>query len=1064
MRPKKLIMQAFGSYGKKTEIDFTKSKQNLFLITGDTGAGKTTIFDAIVFALYGKSSSGYNNKSGEELQSQFVDYGNEPFVEFIFTEKSGTIEEEYKVRRIPKHLRPYKRGREGYTDETEKVFLFFSDNTEYSHNLSDTNNKIIEIIKLNKNQFMQVSMIAQGEFMEVLRGGDKQAIFRKLFNTEIYEDLTNKLRDRSNDKNVELKKFSSECQIYINSVRLPECVKGAYDSFEMKKEYDITDIEKAKDSLNKLCMELDKIIEDKQREDKEAFLKNEKIKKELTEGKQLLEFFESLSKAENEVKKLEDRKEEVLNLEKLVKDMEAAFELEGLYTNLAEADKKYENAKNELKQKQKALPELISKYEEISKNEELARAKLSTKVEEYNIISEKVRTALENLKNLEARKKEKSLQEIEREKAVKSSEEAKLKLSEFEKLEKAWREAIKELSSLQKMDLKLEDRLNSVRKAGDELKSLMAESEALILEIEKIKKLQLSYDKEYLRFKEAEDEFIPKRRLFYESSAGLIARDFLYEGKPCPVCGSLSHPAPCKLPEGVKEIKKEDIDELERRLDKLNDDVKTKLSELDGCKIKVAEREKRLRADEEKLKRLVNEEFFEFDALTESDKAMDLQRLYDEMNLFSYNLQKEKNELNTKIKELKFIEEKLATAEEKKLILKQAEEEAKAREIQLVKELSGIEASIREIETGLYYRTKEEAKAAGDFEAKEKNKAEVIYKELEERSKEAKSFKEQTETLITKLMDDLPELERIKEVKRMEYEESIADKKITGEQWKIITKEHKRFEKDELQSIINKYKGDRIASENIVVKMKEAIKDREKPDISKLQSESEMAVEAYEKLHTELEEIRADYRVDKEILEKLESALKERISTAREYALINRLYTRLSGKVSGAKMDIETFVQRRFLEKILVSANKRFSSMSAGQFELRIYELEKAGAGINKGLNLMVYSYITGKSRDVRTLSGGESFMAALSLALGMADQIQERSGAVNLEMMFVDEGFGTLDDNSRNQAIKILKNMAGGSKLIGIISHVSELKQEIDEQLVVTKDEKGSRVNWRLS
>ena len=225
-----------------------------------------------------------------------------------------------------------------------------------------------------------------------------------------------------------------------------------------------------------------------------------------------------------------------------------------------------------------------------------------------------------------------------------------------------------------------------------------------------------------------------------------------------------------------------------------------------------------------------------------------------------------------------------------------------------------------------------------------------------------------------------------------------------------------------------------------------------------------MAVEAYEKLHTELEEIRADYRVDKEILEKLESALKERISTAREYALINRLYTRLSGKVSGAKMDIETFVQRRFLEKILVSANKRFSSMSAGQFELRIYELEKAGAGINKGLNLMVYSYITGKSRDVRTLSGGESFMAALSLALGMADQIQERSGAVNLEMMFVDEGFGTLDDNSRNQAIKILKNMAGGSKLIGIISHVNELKQEIEEQLIVTKDENGSKARWQLS
>ena len=137
MRPKKLVMQAFGSYGKKTEIEFTKSKQHLFLITGDTGAGKTTIFDAIVFALFGEASSGYNKKSGEELQSQFVDYGNEPFVEFTFTEKTGSAEEEYRVRRIPRHIRPYKKGREGYTDEKEKVSLFFPDNTEYSQNLKD---------------------------------------------------------------------------------------------------------------------------------------------------------------------------------------------------------------------------------------------------------------------------------------------------------------------------------------------------------------------------------------------------------------------------------------------------------------------------------------------------------------------------------------------------------------------------------------------------------------------------------------------------------------------------------------------------------------------------------------------------------------------------------------------------------------------------------------------------------------------------------------------------------------------------------------------------------------
>ena len=194
MRPKKLVMQAFGSYGKKTEIDFTKPVQNLFLITGDTGAGKTTIFDAIVFALFGEASSGNNKKSGEELQSQFTDFGNEPFVEFTFTEKVGSEEEEYRVKRIPRHKRPYKRGREGLADEKEKVSLFYADDTEYSQNLKETNARIEEIIKLTKSQFMQVSMIAQGEFMEVLRGDDKQAVFRKLFGTEIYKELTAQLR------------------------------------------------------------------------------------------------------------------------------------------------------------------------------------------------------------------------------------------------------------------------------------------------------------------------------------------------------------------------------------------------------------------------------------------------------------------------------------------------------------------------------------------------------------------------------------------------------------------------------------------------------------------------------------------------------------------------------------------------------------------------------------------------------------------------------------------------------------------------------------------------------
>jgi len=254
------------------------------------------------------------------------------------------------------------------------------------------------------------------------------------------------------------------------------------------------------------------------------------------------------------------------------------------------------------------------------------------------------------------------------------------------------------------------------------------------------------------------------------------------------------------------------------------------------------------------------------------------------------------------------------------------------------------------------------------------------------------------------------------------------------------------------------------AALGMLANMREAVKDKEKPDIEALEREFSTVDEAYNALHKEVEEIRADYRTDKDVLDGINLSLSGRGDAADKYRVLSGLYVRLSGNVTGGRMDIETFVQRQYLEKILISANKRFSSMTGGQFELRTYEIEKAGQGTNKGLDLMVYSYITGKSRDVRTLSGGESFQAALSLALGMADQIQARSGAVNLEMMFVDEGFGTLDNNARNEAVKILKNMAGGSKLIGIISHVNELKQEIEEQLIVTKDENGSKARWQLS
>ena len=1058
MRPKKLVMQAFGSYGKKTEIDFTKPVQNLFLITGDTGAGKTTIFDAIVFALFGEASSGNNKKSGEELQSQFTDFGNEPFVEFTFTEKVGSEEEEYRVKRIPRHKRPYKRGREGFTDEKEKVSLFYADDTEYSQNLKETNARIEEIIKLTKSQFMQVSMIAQGEFMEVLRGDDKQAIFRKLFDTEIYKELTAQLKLRSDAVKAELKEYSARCELLIGGIRVPKCVIGEYTAFKMKKDVDITDIEKAMEALKGLCIELSAILEDKEKEDKEVFLKRDKINRELTEGRQLLGFFESLIKAEAEVRELEAKKDEIRGKAGLVKEIEGAYETEAIFLSFSEAEKAYQNLLNELALNQEKLPELIKSYEKLCIDEEKAKKELSTAVERYNTVAEKVRTALELFKSLEEKRKEKEVKEAERKRQATAVEEAKKRLTEFESLEKSWTEAVKEVQDLEKRSLLAENKLRTLSMAESELESLIKKLEILSEDKEKINEYKKAYEKELISFKEAEDELIPKRRLFYELRAGLLARDLLKEGEPCPVCGSISHPMPCALPKGQEEIKKEDIDRLEEAVSGLKDSVNTKLSLYETSKTKAVEREEHLRIDRDKLFNLINEELFE----TRAEAGLD--RLKLDLATLKRELLKEKDEVNAKIKELKAIEEKLSTAEEKKTLLKNEAETARERETETAKEVSGLASLISEIEAGLLFKSREEAKKAEEEQRENRAGAEASFKEIEEKSKEAKSLKERTETLIAKLEADCPVFLKNSQTKREEYEKALASHNISEEKWTNLVKEYKRSDKDRLQGEVNAYEGNMKAALGMLANMREAVKDKEKPDIEALEREFIAVDEAYNVLHKEVEEIRADFRTDRDVLDGITLSLNGREDAADKYRVLSGLYARLSGNVTGGRMDIETFVQRQYLEKILISANKRFSSMTAGQFELRTYEIEKAGVGTNKGLDLMVYSYITGKSRDVRTLSGGESFQAALSLALGMADQIQARSGAVNLEMMFVDEGFGTLDNNARNEAVKILKNMAGGSKLIGIISHVNELKQEIEEQLIVTKDENGSKARWQLS
>lgn len=1064
MKPKKLVMQAFGSYGKKTEIDFTKTKQNLFLITGDTGSGKTTIFDAIVFALFGEScSSGYNKREGMELQSHFNNYEDEPFVEFTFTERNGSREEEYRIQRIPRHKgrAKSKKGGKDFVDRNAKVSLFLPDSTEYSNNIMETNNKIEEIIKLNKDQFMQISMIAQGEFMELLKGDkDKKEIFRKLFNTEIYSELTDKLGEKNKEKEKEINEFGSRCRTIINGVKVPERLADKYESFKIGEKFNINDIERAKENLNKLYEEM----KDIRKADREEYDKLSKVKAdktlELEKGKDLIKSFENLERYEKELVELEAQSEEMDRLGKLSKDIEIAYEIKGIYDNFIEAKKSFEDTSRELAESKKRLPELDKAYKERAKEEADFRAEYDKKKDDFTIISEKVKKVLADFSNIEGKKLEKADQEAKMKNAVILIEKATQELADFEICVESWKKEKDERINLETTLMSVKNKISSTDRAAKDLDSLISDNNVIFDEKKKIEEKEKKYLEESETLCSSEKQLSEMRMQFNDLRAGIIART-LKAGEPCPVCGSLSHPSPCRLPENQREITEEEINEFDKKVSRLRESAGTKSAELEGLRARLIEKENKLAAGKEKLAKFIKEEL----AISNIEENFELEKAGKELSVYLSDEKKKESKLNSEIVRIKSVEEKLSKADETKKELKEKVEEEKENETKISNLISGIESSIKTLELGLAYKTKEEALSLEKNVKDERNTAENLYLTAKKKAEDAKSDKERTETLISKYEMELPESEKTYRDKETIYEKSVSDNGISEENWKNIVNFHDKSEKDDFQKRINDYKEKKAAAKASAERMKEDTAGKNKPDISVLKKDSETIEEAYDAKQKEFEEINLEYRVNEDIIRKLDNELTGREKVKEEFALINNLYKKLSGKISGAKVDIETFVQRRYLERILSSANKRFERMSAGQFELRMYDLKDAGEGNkDRGLNLMVYSFITGKTRDVKTLSGGESFMAALSLALGMADQIKERSGAVNLDMMFLDEGFGTLDDNSRNQAVKILKNMAGGSKLIGIISHVTELKQEIDEQLVVTKDDYGSKVRWQLN
>lgn len=1082
MKPIQLTMQAFGSYGKKTVIDFTKPDQNLFLITGDTGSGKTTIFDAIVFALYGEASSVVNRKNGAELQSQFAAASVEPFVELIFSEKEGSEDVHYTVRRVPKHVRPLKRGT-GLKEESGSVSLIMSDGTEYPS--KETDKKLEEIVGLTKNQFMQVAMIAQGEFMALLRAksDDKKVIFRKLFNTELYQNIVDELAKRRKDKDRKIAQIKTACQTEVGHILVPKLVTA--DGAETDQEQN-----GVADRIADECRDANKLQELKERilkserlslPDMEALLQTlvsvsewakDKMQQSesetsqlykvyllkrdaVTKAGQLLERYKELEEAEKELGECEAIKPLMQEWQQCMRQIEDAYDILTLWKQYQEVSGQLETARQALAANEQALPEQKMACEQAAVQLQQAKKVQEQALMDFSEVKTHVENDLEAFSKMAEAKRKVLTAQTKVDEAGKQARIAEESLSDLESNEKQWQTQAELLSDTDSRMIILQGKQRDIAGIGADFESWKDEKKDCFSQQRCAEEADKVYADAKDRFNKENTAYIQAYNDFLDAQAGFLAEK-LQRGEPCPVCGSTIHPHPHQAEKSA--LTKEELNTLSENVRELQEGQAAAAKKAGEAKAMLDAKKKNCIQTWEKLLQKViaysREEMGELDS----------ERIQSLIETWKKALKDEEKQLHEDEKQLQQLKKRLTKAVKDKEELTAQKNKAKKMSADAKAELAAAQAELKSTFISTYYKSEEEANQSMEQAERRKKDAEKQYQSCDEVDKKVRSDKEKTELKIAQHRRDIPNLQDKSEKRKVVYTQLMEEKQLTESQWKCVIDSYDKADRQQFEEKIRQYQRKLSAAGKQKAVAEKAIDGRVKPDMEQLCSEQNVAEAAWKKEQALYERYAEMYKTNHRVCEALMPKMAERSKIMEEHRRLDDLYNLLAGKVTGARMDIETYVQRYYLERILYAANRRFGEMSAGQFELRMCDITKAGEGRNRGLDLMVYSNVTGKEREVRTLSGGESFMAALSLALGMADQIQQSSAAIHLDMMFIDEGFGSLDSQSRDQAVRVLQQMAGGSKLIGIISHVSELKQEIEDQLIVSKDEDGSSARWQIS
>lgn len=928
MRPIELKMSAFGPFAGLTTLKLDAlGTDGLYLITGDTGAGKTTIFDAIIYALYGEASG--NIRTTDMLRSKYANADTATFVELTFVFKDKT----YIVRRNPEYLRPSKRGEGRFTKESAKAQLTMPDK-EVITGLVSVNNKIIEIIGLNKNQFSQIAMLPQGEFMRLLLADTKQRIeiFREIFDTEPYLLLQDRIKRDANELYRLVSDYKKSMAQYVADVYCDENSEYNQALINIKNDSQM--------SIKEILDIIDKIIA----QDKSCADEYDKAIISIDKGIDQLNSKITIAIQTEKIK--DDYKSALTQLNNLTEEYENVY-------SIYKAECEKDSERNELSLNIEKSSEKLESYELLEKYKKDYGKKLDKINNITQDIHEDTNSLNECIKQIDNCKKEAEI--------LKNTE------LEIEKLNSKISDIIKKKEGVEYLKDVFERKIKAVSQA-DEAKD--------------------RYMSAFAAYEEANNRYLKMEKAFFNEQAGIMAAA-LEEGQPCPVCGSVTHPVPAVA----------------------GDDAPTEM-QLKKYKIYVEDKSKECSELSSQSGLLSGQ--------AESMNNMFLGSIVNFNTQWKEALDNSSDDETIRVDIIQLLADLGKILDEAMLEKKNADENI-SKYNNLIKMLSDYDKKVEQLK---------------DKINKSKNELAILSTQNENMQKQISQLEKelgnkdimQAKKLINDMKLKKVQLDKAYEAAKKQYDEYTINIKTLKNRISDLQKQISHTDKQKTPDIdIPMYE------KQLEDMKKERLKLREKKNIV------DIRIANNEKVYKSIERVN----------EKSEKSEKH-------YSWLRTLSDTVNGSLSGkSRIKLETYVQMSFFDRIIMRANTRFMRLTDGQYELKRSD-SKDNYKNQTGLELDIIDHYNGTIRSVKSLSGGEAFEASLSMALGMSDEIQSRSGGIQIDTMFIDEGFGSLDDESLSQAVKVLNSLSSSDRLIGIISHVSVLKDRIDKQIVVSKGKTG--------